>query len=167
VSWSEVYCSCIECNVWNAWMVGVVVVGGVFISLNHQTTVGGGCCRWTHRTGIVQCPVRLWRAALTLRTLFFTVHLILQLLQPTVARRNRCSAVTPDSLVNYSGARPEKPESGEFEIVRSWCTGQPGAPDQGTLGFFAPLYLNPIFNLLLVCVEPLCTCRTDNLEQTS
>jgi hypothetical protein len=29
-----------------------------------------------------------------------------------------------------------------------------GAPDQGTLGFFAPLFLNHIFNLLLVCVEP-------------
>jgi hypothetical protein len=31
-------------------MVGVVVVGGVFIALNHQTTVGDGCCRWVHRT---------------------------------------------------------------------------------------------------------------------
>jgi hypothetical protein len=28
VSWSEVYCSCIECNVQNTWMLGVVVVGG-------------------------------------------------------------------------------------------------------------------------------------------
>jgi hypothetical protein len=27
--WSEVYCSCIECNVLNAWMVGVVVVSTV------------------------------------------------------------------------------------------------------------------------------------------
>jgi hypothetical protein len=26
---------------------------GVFIALNHQTTVGGGCCRWAHRT--VRC----------------------------------------------------------------------------------------------------------------
>jgi hypothetical protein len=26
----------------NAWMVGVEVVGGVFIALNHQTTVGEG-----------------------------------------------------------------------------------------------------------------------------
>jgi hypothetical protein len=24
--------------------------------------------------------------------------------------------------MNYSGARLEKPKSGEFEIVRSWCT---------------------------------------------
>jgi hypothetical protein len=26
---------------------------GVFIALNHQTTVGAGCCRWAHRT--VRC----------------------------------------------------------------------------------------------------------------
>jgi hypothetical protein len=30
---------------------------------------------------------------------------------------------TPDSPVNYSGAHPEKPESGEFETIRVWCTG--------------------------------------------
>jgi hypothetical protein len=30
VSWSGVYCSCIECNVQNAWMLGVVVVGGIY-----------------------------------------------------------------------------------------------------------------------------------------
>jgi hypothetical protein len=28
VSWSGVFCSCIECNVWNAWMVMNEVVGG-------------------------------------------------------------------------------------------------------------------------------------------
>jgi hypothetical protein len=73
----------------------------------------------------------------------------------------------PDSPVNYSGARPEKPEGDEFGVVRSWCTGQSGAPDQGTLDSFAPLHLNPFFNLLLVCVEPLCTFRIYNIEQTS
>jgi hypothetical protein len=61
--------------------------------------------------------------------------------------------------VNYSGARPKKPEGGEFGVVRSGCTGQSGAPDHDTLGSFAPLILNPNFVLLLVCVEPLCTCR--------
>jgi hypothetical protein len=69
--------------------------------------------------------------------------------------------------MNYSGARPEKHESGELGDVWSWCTGQSGAPDQGTLGFFAPLFLNPFFNILLVCVEPLCTYRTCILEQNS
>jgi hypothetical protein len=55
---------------------------------------------------------------------------------------------------------------GAPDTVR-WHTGESGAPDQGTLGFFAPLLLNPNFDLLLVCVEPLCTCRIYNLEQTS
>jgi hypothetical protein len=76
--------------------------------------------------------------------------------------------------VKYSGARPEKPEGGEFglygpgapDTVR-WHTGQSGAPDQGTLGFLLLLSLNPFFNLLLVCVEPLCTCISYTLEQTS
>jgi hypothetical protein len=83
------------------------------------------------------------------------------------------SGGTPDSPVNFSGARLEKPESSEFGSVRPgapdtvwWHTGQSGAPDQGTLSFFAPLNLIPNFNLLLVCVEPLCTCRTYILEQT-
>jgi hypothetical protein len=35
--------------------------------------------------------------------------------------------------VNYSGARSEKPESGELDGVRSWCTGQSGAPDSVSL----------------------------------
>jgi hypothetical protein len=88
VSWSGVYCSCIECkdqkclggwsgfgtwrgfdsfdlclgvnalalvlneNLRKTWMLGMEVVG-VFIALNHQTTVGGGYCRWAHRT--VRC----------------------------------------------------------------------------------------------------------------
>jgi hypothetical protein len=62
--------------------------------------------------------------------------------------------------VNYSGAALEKPEGEEFEVVRPWCTGQSGAPDQGSLRFlFASFFLNPNFDLLLVCVEPLCTYR--------
>jgi hypothetical protein len=35
VPWSVVYCSCIECTVVNAWMVGVEVVWGIY-SPNHQ-----------------------------------------------------------------------------------------------------------------------------------
>jgi hypothetical protein len=33
------------------------------------------------------------------------------------------SGGTPDSAVNYSGAALEKPETVEFDHVRSWCTG--------------------------------------------
>jgi hypothetical protein len=70
--------------------------------------------------------------------------------------------------VNYSGAASEKPEGEEFGVVRSWCTGHcPVRQTRAHLGFFAPFLLNPNFDLLLVCVEPLCTCRIYNLEQTS
>ena len=58
------------------------------------------------------------------------------------ARSSRCSAGTPDSPVNYSGAPLSFPEGEEFGLkspsapntVR-WCTGQSGAPDQGSLQF--------------------------------
>jgi hypothetical protein len=49
----------------------------------------------------------------------------------------------------------------------------PGAPDspvrqtRAPFGSFAPLLLNPNFDLLLVCIEPLCTYRIYNLEKTS
>jgi hypothetical protein len=33
------------------------------------------------------------------------------------------SGGTPDSPVNYSGARLQFPESGWFKSVRPWCTG--------------------------------------------
>jgi hypothetical protein len=44
VSRSECTSSCIECEVLETWMLGVVVVGGVFIALNHHIAVGDGCC---------------------------------------------------------------------------------------------------------------------------
>jgi hypothetical protein len=104
-----------------------------------------------------------------------------RLLQSTVTRRSRCSAGAPDNPVthrtvqriiaerglrNLRVAGLELYGPGASDTVR-WHTGQSGAPDQGTLGSFAPLILNPNFDLLLVCVEPLCTCRIYNLEQTS
>jgi hypothetical protein len=58
--------------------------------------------------------------------------------------------------VNYSGARPQKPEGEELKSI------DPGAPDIGRCarpGFssvsFAPFFLNPNLIFLLVCVEPL------------
>jgi hypothetical protein len=44
-------------------------------------------------------------------------------LELTVALVSRCSAGALDSLVNYSGARPQKPEGEELESIA------PGAPD--------------------------------------
>jgi hypothetical protein len=89
-------------------------------------------------------------------------------MQSTVALESRCSAGALDSPVNYSGATPE--ETRELRVGR--CTvlvhqTLSGALDQSTLKVLAPLNLNPIFYLLLVCTEPICTCRTYNLEQTS
>jgi hypothetical protein len=69
--------------------------------------------------------------------------------------------------VNYSGVALEKPEGEEFGLVRPWHTRQSGAPDQGTLRFLCFFLFEPQLDLLLVCVEPLCTCGIYDLEQTS
>jgi hypothetical protein len=61
----------------------------------------------------------------------------------------RSSAGTPDSPVvhrspvNYSGARPQKPEGEEFSLYGPWGTGQSGAPDQGSLRFLLLLSFEP------------------------
>jgi hypothetical protein len=58
-----------------------------------------------------------------------TVHLIRAFVvdrcaeESLLRRCTRQSGGTSDSPVNYSGARTEKPESGELDVVRSWCTG--------------------------------------------
>jgi hypothetical protein len=53
-----------------------------------------------------------------------------------LALDSRCSGGTPDSPVNYSGARPGITESGWFGVVRAWCTGQFSAPIFSTLKSF-------------------------------
>ena len=81
-----------------------------------------------------------------------TVHCTL--LQTTVGILSRCSAGTPDSPMNYSGVAPRKPEADKFEMIH------PGAPDTVRCArpglpsvVFAPFYLNPFLDFLLVCVE--------------
>jgi hypothetical protein len=102
-------------------------------------------------------------AALILRELSAYYSLCRRPLESTVALVSRCSAVTPDSPVNYSGARPQKPEGEEFEVDPPWCTGhcpvahrtvrwhtgQSGAPDQGSLWFILLLSLNPNLDLFI------------------
>jgi hypothetical protein len=85
-----------------------------------------------------------------------------------LARSSRCSAGTPDSPVNYSGAAPRIPEGGKFGV------GFPGAPDTvrcarpgHTLVVFCSLCLNPFLVFLLVCCEPLVPVELIILEQTS
>jgi hypothetical protein len=69
------------------------------------------------------------------------------LLQTTVGAISRCSAwhtgqsgATPDSLVNYSGVAPQILEASKLELIHPgaldtvlWCTGQSGAPEEGSL----------------------------------
>jgi hypothetical protein len=62
-------------------------------------------------------------AALTLRELSAHYSRYRRSLESTVALGCRCSAGTPDSPVNYNGARPQKPEGEEFEVDPPWCTG--------------------------------------------
>jgi hypothetical protein len=78
-------------------------------------------------------------------------------------RSRRCSAGTPDSLVNYSEAPSDFPEGGEFSVecpgapdtVR-WHTGQSDAPDQGAFWVvFCSLCWNPFLVFLLAYCEPL------------
>jgi hypothetical protein len=58
------------------------------------------------------------------------------------------SSGTPDSPVNYSGARLQIPESGWFGVVRPWCTGHCSVAHRtvrcaifSTLKFFAPFFI--------------------------
>jgi hypothetical protein len=89
-------------------------------------------------------------AALTLRELSAHCSHCRRPLDSTVALASRCSAGTPDSLVNYSGAALQKPEGDKFEVVRPWTpdtvrwhTGQSSAPDQGSLRFLLLLSFEP------------------------
>jgi hypothetical protein len=88
-------------------------------------------------------------AALTLRVLSAHCSTFTGVRCSRPLRWSRCSAGTPDSPVNYSGAALQKPEGEEFESIAPgapdtvrWHTGQSGAPDQGSLRF-----------LLLLCFE--------------
>jgi hypothetical protein len=52
---------------------------------------------------------------------------------------SRCSAGASDSPVNYSGATLEKPETVEFDPVRSWCAGH--CPMRQTRASLVPFLL--------------------------
>jgi hypothetical protein len=87
-------------------------------------------------------------AALTLRELSAHCSRCRRPLESTVALGSRCSAGTPDSPVNYSGAWPQKPEGEEFEVNPPWCTGHCPVAQRtvrcASLGFtsvsFAPFF---------------------------
>jgi hypothetical protein len=96
-------------------------------------------------------------AALTLRELSTHCSRCRRPLESTVALASRCSAGTPDSPVNYSGAALQKPEGGKFEVVRPcapdtvrWCTRHcPVRQTRVLFGFFCSFILNPNFDLFI------------------
>jgi hypothetical protein len=106
--------------------------------------VGALGCPVVHRTGPVDCLVRQLRVLCPLRAQARIKYVAVD----RCARSSRCSAGTPDSPVNYSGAASYFPEGEEFSLecpdapdtVR-WCTGQSGAPDQGAFGLSFALFV--------------------------
>jgi hypothetical protein len=153
----------------------MVVVGGIY-SPNYQNNRWGGLLRQPrHPTVRVQTvstvgAVTAWAtgqsgvapdrhcslsgvpsgAALTLRELFAHCSRCRRSLESTVALGSLCSAGTPDSPVNYSGARTQKAEGEEFEVDPPWCTGHcPVRQTRIHFGFFCSFLLNPNFNLFI------------------
>jgi hypothetical protein len=190
--------SCIEWELQKTWILGVVVVGGIYSPQppsgrwGRLLAMGAPDSPVRHRTGTVGCPVcrhvtqpLQFGSSRPLASLSFCgtrqsgapptlwpwlcAHCFLcqRLMQSTVGASSRCSAGSPDNPVNYSGARLSFPESGWFIFIRTWCTGQFGAPVHITLNSLLQFIFVPNLNLLLVRVEPFCTCRTCILEQTS
>jgi hypothetical protein len=112
-------------------------------------------CGTGQSSGAPNSPVPLWPAALT-----SAAHCaaLFPLLESTVARRwsllrwlTGQFGGTPDSPVNYSGARLRFPESCCLAPVRPWCTGHYPvahqtvwcASPQHTQVLFAPLKFGP------------------------
>jgi hypothetical protein len=116
-----------------------------------------------HRTVTVHCPVRLLAPALTLRALSTHCSAFTGFCWSRPLLCSRCTARTPNSPVARRTVRWiiaerlfQKPEGEELESIH------PGAPDTVRCArpgppsvSFAPFFLNPILDFLLVRVEPL------------
>jgi hypothetical protein len=94
-----------------------------------------------HRTGPVDCPVRLLAPSLTSTRAGAHCSAFNVLCRRLLARSSRCSAGTPDSPVNYSRAASQIPEASKFRVDL------PGAPDTVRCArpglpsvYFAPLF---------------------------
>jgi hypothetical protein len=74
--------------------------------------VGPLGCPVVHRTGPVDCPVCQLRVLCPLRA----QARIKCVAVDHCARSSRCSAGTPDSPMNYSGAASQFPEGGKFSV---------------------------------------------------
>jgi hypothetical protein len=105
-----------------------------------------------HQTGPVHCPVRHLAPALTLcaQSALFTFAVDRWRCSRYSAWHTRQSGATPDSPVNYSRGQFWKLEGGKFRVILPgapdtvrWCTGQSGAPDQGSLRLSCSLLFEP------------------------
>jgi hypothetical protein len=120
--------------------------------------VGSLGCPVVHRTGPVDCPVRLLCVLCPLRA----QARIKCVAVDRCVRSSRCSAGTPDSSVchrtlsgaspdspvNYSGVASDFPDGSEFSVKFPsapdtvwWHTGQSGAPDQGAFELSFALFV--------------------------
>jgi hypothetical protein len=89
-------------------------------------------------------------ATMTLRELSVHCSRCRRPLKSTVALDSRCSGVTPDSPVNYSGAALQKPEGEEFSLYGPWCTGHcPVRQTRVLFYFFCSFVLNPNLDLFI------------------
>ena len=88
-------------------------------------------------------------AALTLRELSTHCSRCRRPLELTVALASRCSAGTPDSSVNYSGAALQKPEGEEFESIAPIAPDSPVRQTRVLFGFFCSFLLNPNLDLFI------------------
>jgi hypothetical protein len=116
-----------------------------------------------HQTVTVHCPARLLMPALTLCALFAYCSAFTGFRWSRPLRCSRYSAGTPDSPVNYSGVAFPETRRWRVWVDSPWCIGhcpvahqtvrcaRPGRPSV----CFAPFFLNPILDFLLVCIEPL------------
>jgi hypothetical protein len=115
-----------------------------------------------HRTVSVHCPVRLLAPTLTLRALSTHCSVHCSLLQRTVGAVAVAPLGTPDSPVQHRTVRwiiadwlSKNPKLSSSELIslvhRTVRCARPGKPSVS----FAPFFLNPILDFLLVCVEPL------------
>jgi hypothetical protein len=134
-----------------------------------------------HRTGPVDCPVRLLAPALTSACAGTHCSAFNVLCRRPLARSSRCSAGTPDSPVLHRTVRwiiaeqpPKFPKLASSESIslvhRTLSGGTPDSPVRQTRAAFGILYsfiLNPFFYLCIGLLWTFGTYRTYFLEQTS
>jgi hypothetical protein len=86
-----------------------------------------------HQTITVHCPVRLLAPAQTSVRAVRSVHCTVHFCRRPLALFAVAPHVTSDSPVNYSGVAFPETRRWQVRSWSPWCTGQSGAPDQGSL----------------------------------